>query len=192
MSSCAGGHQKRSRMTGETLYLDGTRSGSVQGLALQMQQRAPIEAWWKGDGVSGAPKVVISLGEQKAYFYKGEQLVGLSSVSTGEENHPTPTGSFTIQQKSPAHRSGQYGDYVDASGNVVVENIENGVDPKPPGTRYRGASMPHFMRFNRGIGMHAGYLPGYPASHGCVRMPDHMAETFYRHVSIGTPVVVKR
>lgn len=186
MSSCAG-RQKKHKLTGETQYIDGTRSAAPR-YALQ---QVDVESWWKGDGVAGAPKVVISLGEQKAYFYKGSEVVGVSSVSTGEENHPTPTGSYRIQQKSPAHRSSQYGDYVDASGNVVAENIESGVDPRPPGSKYRGASMPYFMRFNRGIGMHAGFLPGYPASHGCVRMPDHMAQTFYRNVSIGTPVVVK-
>lgn len=191
LCQCAGKSKKTpQRLTGETMYLDGSRSAAVSPMAYRPQ--VPVEAWWKGDGVSGAPKVVIALGEQKAYFYKGEQLVGLSSISSGDERHATPTGTFTIQQKSAQHRSSQYGDYVDASGDVVVENVENGVDRRPPGTRYRGAMMPHFMRFNRGIGMHAGYLPGYPASHGCVRMPDQMAETFFKNVAIGTPVVVRR
>jgi lipoprotein-anchoring transpeptidase ErfK/SrfK len=51
--------------------------------------------------------------------------------------------------------------------------------------------MFYFMRFTRGIGMHAGYLPGYAASHGCVRMPQEMAQTFYHNVEIGTPVTVR-
>ena len=51
--------------------------------------------------------------------------------------------------------------------------------------------MPHFLRFNYGIGMHAGYLPGYAASHGCVRMPKSMAQKFFEHSEIGTPVIVK-
>lgn len=189
LSQCAT-KKKKPRLTGETLYLDGTRSAAVSPMAYRPE--VPIESWWKGDGVSGAPKIVVSLGEQKAYFYKGEQLVGLTSISSGDDNHPTPTGTYTIQQKSERHRSSQYGDYVNAAGEVVVENIENGVDARPAGTRYRGALMPYFMRFNRGIGMHAGYLPGYPASHGCVRMPDHMAEIFFKHATIGTPVIVKR
>ena len=50
--------------------------------------------------------------------------------------------------------------------------------------------MPNFMRFNGGVGMHTGFLPGYPASHGCVRMPDHMARVFFENAEIGTPVVV--
>jgi lipoprotein-anchoring transpeptidase ErfK/SrfK len=51
--------------------------------------------------------------------------------------------------------------------------------------------MHHFMRFTGGIGMHEGFLPGYPASHGCVRMPGHMAAIFYHNVAIGTPVTVR-
>jgi lipoprotein-anchoring transpeptidase ErfK/SrfK len=51
--------------------------------------------------------------------------------------------------------------------------------------------MPYFMRFNNGIGMHAGYLPGYPASHGCVRMPQDLAEAFFRHAPVGTTVEVR-
>jgi len=190
-SSCSSSKPKRpkklKKLTGSTQYIEAMSGGALK----YPVANAKIEAWWKDAGVSGSPKVVISLGEQKAYFYKGEMLVGLSSISSGEQNYPTPTGRYSIIQKNINHRSSQYGDYVDAQGNVVIENIERGVDPMPKGTRYRGASMPYFMRFVRGVGMHAGYLPGYPASHGCVRMPDHMAETFFGNVSIGTPVIVK-
>ena len=51
--------------------------------------------------------------------------------------------------------------------------------------------MPNFMRFNHGIGMHTGFLPGYAASHGCVRMPEQMASKFYENAEIGTPVIVE-
>jgi len=149
-------------------------------------------SYWDGDGVPGKPSIKIKLGEQKAYFYKGGQLVGISQLSTGREGMGTTTGSFSIIQKDQNHVSSQYGDYVDSADNVVVANIDVGKDPKPPGTHFKGAPMPYFMRIVGGTGMHAGYLPGYPASHGCIRMPEFMAENFFRSVSVGTPVTVSR
>ena len=147
-------------------------------------------SYWDGDNVSGKPSIKIKLNEQRAYFYKGGQLVGISQLSTGREGMGTATGSFKIIQKDQNHVSSQYGDYVDAADNVVVANVDVGKDPKPPGTHFKGAPMPYFMRIVGGTGMHAGYLPGYPASHGCIRMPEFMAENFFRSVSIGTPVTV--
>lgn len=147
-------------------------------------------SYWDGDAVSGKPSIKIKLAEQKAYFYKGGQLVGISQLSTGREGLGTPTGSYSIIQKDKDHVSSLYGDYVDSADNVVVSNIDVNKDPKPPGTHFKGAPMPYFMRIVGGVGMHAGYLPGYPASHGCIRMPEFMAENFFRSVSTGTPVSV--
>jgi lipoprotein-anchoring transpeptidase ErfK/SrfK len=147
-------------------------------------------SYWDGDGVSGSPSIKIKLGEQKAYFYKGGQLVGISQLSTGREGMGTTTGSFKVIQKDQNHVSSQFGDYVDSADNVVVANVDVGKDPKPPGTHFKGAPMPYFMRIVGGTGLHAGYLPGYPASHGCIRMPEFMAENFFRSVSVGTPVAV--
>lgn len=147
-------------------------------------------SYWDGDGMSGSPSVKIRLSEQKAYFYKSGQLVGISQLSTGREGLNTPTGSYKIIQKDVNHVSSKYGDYVDDAGNVVKENVELGKDPKPPGTHFKGAPMPYFMRIVDGVGMHAGYLPGYPASHGCIRMPEFMAENFFKSVSAGTPVTI--
>jgi lipoprotein-anchoring transpeptidase ErfK/SrfK len=147
-------------------------------------------SYWDGDGISGAPSIKIKLSEQKAYFYKGGQLVGISQLSTGREGMGTTTGSFKIIQKDKDHVSNLFGDYVDSADNVVVANIDVSKDPKPPGTHFKGAPMPYFMRIVGGIGMHAGYLPGYPASHGCIRMPEFMAENFFRSVSTGTPVSI--
>ena len=147
-------------------------------------------SYWDGDGVSGSPSIKIKLGEQRAYFYKGGQLVGISQLSTGREGMGTTTGSFKIIQKDQNHVSSQFGDYVDSADNVVVANVDVGKDPKPPGTHFKGAPMPYFMRIVGGTGLHAGYLPGYPASHGCIRMPEFMAENFFRSVSVGTPVTV--
>jgi hypothetical protein len=149
-------------------------------------------SYWDGDGISGPPSITISLSEQKAYFYKGNTLVGVSRISSGRDGYSTTPGNWKIIQKSKDHRSNLYGDYVDAYGNKVVRDVSVKKDPKPPGTTFLGASMPYFMRFHGGEGMHAGFLPGYAASHGCVRMPDHMAEIFFNNVSVGTPVRVIR
>lgn len=147
-------------------------------------------SYWDGDGVTGAPRIVIDLSEQTASFYKGGKLVGVSPVSTGREGYNTPAGSFKVIQKNRDHRSNLYGDYVDAAGNVVVSNVAVREDPKPAGTSFLGASMPYFMRIHGGVGMHAGFLPGVPASHGCIRMPEEMAATFFAHAPMGTPVAV--
>jgi len=149
-------------------------------------------SYWDGDASAGKPTVKISLGEQRAYFYKSGQLVGISQLSTGREGLNTPSGRFSIVQKDLNHVSSKYGDYVDDADNVVKANVELGKDPKPPGTHFKGAPMPYFMRIVDGVGMHAGYLPGYPASHGCIRMPEFMAENFFKSVSTGTPVTITR
>ena len=147
-------------------------------------------SYWDGDHASGSPSIKISLGEQRAYFYKSGVLVGVSQLSTGREGLNTPTGNYKIIQKDKDHFSSLFGDYVDSSGKVVVANIDVKKDPKPPGTHFQGTPMPYFMRIVSGTGLHAGYLPGYPASHGCIRMPEFMAEDFFRSVSVGTPVTI--
>jgi hypothetical protein len=148
------------------------------------------DAFWRGDGVSGAPSMVIDLSSQRLRYYKGGELVGQSPISTGSLGRGTPTGSFKVTQKDLNHRSSHYGSYVSSSGAVVVDDVDARKDPKPPGTRFLGAGMRYFMRFNGPIGMHEGYLPGYPASHGCVRLPTQMAAIFYAETPHGTPVRV--
>lgn len=175
------------RFDQRTTYL-GDRGGAFVG-----PERAPAfdnVSYWDGDHVSGPAKVVIRLGEQRAYFYKGGTLVGVSTISSGREGIGTVTGNFKIIQKDKDHVSSLFGDYVDANGNVIQKEIDTRKDPKPPGARYDGAKMPYFMRIVGGTGMHEGFLPGYPASHGCIRMPGFMAEAFFRNVSIGTPVTI--
>jgi lipoprotein-anchoring transpeptidase ErfK/SrfK len=169
-----------------TPYLAGSNSAS-QGTS----GYDPI-SYWDGDGVPGTPSVAIHLSEERAYFYKGGQLVGVSQLSTGREGHDTPPGSYKIIQKDPNHASSLYGDYVDAAGNIVQKDVELGKDPKPPGAIFKGAPMPNFMRITGGVGMHEGYLPGYPASHGCIRMPGKMAQIFFNNVALGTPVTIDR
>jgi hypothetical protein len=149
-------------------------------------------SYWDGDGVPGAPAVAIHLSEERAYFYKGDQLVGVSQISTGREGYDTPPGNYKIIQKDLNHSSSLYGDYVDATGNIVKKDVELGKDPKPPGAIFKGAPMPYFMRITGGVGMHEGYLPGYPASHGCIRMPGKMAQIYFSNVALWTPVTVYR
>ena len=147
-------------------------------------------SYWDGDGVSGSPSITINLGEQKAFFYKDGRLVGVSMISSGREGYRTPPGQYKVLQKSKDHVSNLYGDYVDHGGNVVVANVGVKRDPKPPGSKFRVAPMPYFLRFHGGYGLHAGFLPGFAASHGCVRMPERMAQIFFANVSHGTPVRV--
>ena len=147
---------------------------------------------WSGDDVHGAPSIVIDLSEQKARFYKGETEIGCAPVSTGREGYDTPAGNFSVIEKERNHISTLYGDYVNSSGDVVVRNVGVNVDKRPPGTRFAGAPMPFFLRVNGAVGMHAGYLPGYAASHGCIRLPRGAAEKFYENAPSGTPVRIVR
>lgn len=153
----------------------------------------PRQEWvWNGDGIMGKPSIEINLTTQSAAFLKNGVEVGRSPVSSGREGYATPTGSFTIVQKNKNHVSSLYGDFVDAEGKVVVANVASNRDTRPPGTTFRGAPMPYFMRIHGGVGMHAGYLPGYPASHGCIRMPRGAAQRFFENAPLGTPVKVTR
>jgi lipoprotein-anchoring transpeptidase ErfK/SrfK len=172
------------RFSAKTQYL-----GGVYGNAPAGPPRDTV-SYWDGDSMQGKPSISISLSEQRAYFYKSGVLVGVSQLSTGREGLNTPSGHFSIIQKDVNHVSSLFGDYVDSAGNVVVPNVDVTKDPKPPGTHFRGTPMPYFMRIVSGTGLHAGYLPGYPASHGCIRMPEFMAENFFKSVSLGTPVTI--
>lgn len=153
----------------------------------------PRQDWvWSGDGILGVPSIEINLTTQSAAFFKDGVEVGKSSISSGREGYTTPTGSFSILQKNQNHVSSLYGDYVDAEGNVVVANVSSHRDARPKGTTFRGAPMPYFMRICGGVGMHAGHLPGYPASHGCIRMPRGAAQRFFENAPLGTSVRVVR
>lgn len=148
-------------------------------------------SYWDGDGVSGASLVRINRGQQKAFFYKGDTLVGVSRISSGNEDHVTPPGRYRITQKSKDHKSSLYGVFKDKETGITTnDDVDTRVDTPGPNEEFFAAPMPNFMRFHRGIGMHTGYLPGYAASHGCIRMPHHMSEKFFENVVVGTPVIV--
>ena len=149
-------------------------------------------SYWSGDEVSGKPLIKINRSEQKASFYKGGVLVGVSRISSGKEDHGTPPGMYKIKEKDKEHKSTLYGVFKDKlTGKTINDNVDIRVDKIPPGAEFFNAPMPNFMRFADGIGMHTGYLPGYAASHGCVRMPHEMAEKFFENVQLGTPVIVE-
>jgi len=136
-------------------------------------------------------RVYISLGKQRAYLLVGDEVAIDSPISSGKRAGMTPKGSFTVMEKDADHRSSVYGNFVNSSGQVVRAGVSTRIDSAPSGTHYVGASMKWFMRLtDQGVGMHVGILPGYPASHGCVRMPEEMAKMFYDRVKIGTPVVI--
>ena len=140
---------------------------------------------------SGRPTIVVSLRQQEAYIYRAGHLTASSRISSGREGYRTPTGRFRVIRKDEDHRSSLYGDYVDNSGHVVKANVDNRRDPKPPHSHFVGTPMPYFLEFSPGYGLHQGYLPGVPASHGCIRMPYWKARQFYNAAHIGTPVLVK-
>jgi lipoprotein-anchoring transpeptidase ErfK/SrfK len=148
--------------------------------------------WYGGDGY--VSRIEVSINEQKARFYSGDKEVGWTTVASGVHRYPTPTGSFAVLEKVRNKRSNLYGRIYDKNGRLVKRNAKMGVDPIPKGGRFRGASMPYFLRLtNDGIGMHAGPIPrpGNRASHGCIRMPKRFALILYHLVDVGTPVVVE-
>ena len=118
-----------------------------------------------GSGVApdGPIVVVVSLTEQRAYMYRNGIAIGFTTVSTGKPGHETPTGIFTILQKDRDHHSSTYND----------------------------ASMPYQERLTwDGVALHAGGLPGYPSSHGCVHLPSKLAEDLFAASHMGMTVVV--
>ena len=127
-------------------------------------QIKPGEYVWHPEISPAGPVVIIvSLPEQALYVYRNGVRIGRSSISSGKAGHRTPTGVFTILQKNVKHTS----------------------------TIYKGASMPFMERLTwGGVALHAGNLPGYPAAHGCVRLPLDFAQQLYTATSKGTTVIV--
>ena len=119
---------------------------------------------WMGEAVTTGPVVmVISITEQRAYVYRNGILIGATTVSTGRPGHLTPTGVFTVLQKQKEHRS----------------------------TIYDGAPMPYMERLTwGGIALHAGGLPGYPESHGCIHLPTEFAQRLFDISTNGMTVVI--
>jgi hypothetical protein len=119
---------------------------------------------WEPKAASTGPVfLVIDLTRQRILLYRGGVPIAASTISTGTEGRETPTGMFTILQKEVVHRSRTYDD----------------------------APMPYMQRLtSKGVAMHAGNLPGYPASHGCIRLPKAFAKLLYGITELGTPVTI--
>jgi lipoprotein-anchoring transpeptidase ErfK/SrfK len=168
---------------------------SKQGVTRQYSEgdRVRYQLWnytWNPNPNLPITRVEVRIGAQKVYVYQGDEVAGVSPTTTGKPGHDTPTGHYTIMVKDIDHKSNLYGDFLDSQGYIIDGNAQVGEKP-PAGAVYDAADMPYYMRIREdGVGMHAGYLPGYPASHGCIRLPHAFAELLFSNVSVGTPVDV--
>ncbi len=127
-------------------------------------QFKPGEYVWHPEiSPAGPVVIIISLPEQVLYVYRNGVRIGRSTISSGKAGHRTPTGVFTILEKNVKHTS----------------------------SIYKSASMPYMERLTwRGVALHAGNLPGYPAAHGCVRLPFDFAQQLYTVTADGTTVII--
>jgi len=133
--------------------------------------------------------IEIDLQEQMAHLVEDGYVVLSSPIASGRIGKETTRGTFKVTQKERNHFSNLYGKIVDARGNTIVADAD--VDMLVPrGGRFVPAAMRYFLRYNGAEGMHAGVLPGRPASNGCVRLPEANAIAIFNAVEIGTPVTV--
>ena len=143
---------------------------------------------WNVDPNKQIDRIEVRIGEQMLYVYQNNVSVGSSPVSTAREGYVTPLGSYKITDKKEQYFSSLYGEFADANGKVVDWSAVPTETP-PPGAHYVPSPMPFFLRLtDEGVGLHGGFLPGYPASHGCIRLPNSVAENIFKQVSIGTQV----
>ena len=133
--------------------------------------------------------VRIDLTQQTAYLVENGRVALISPIASGKEGWGTPAGKFRVISKDLNHVSADFGLIVDAYGRTIDPNATAST-PIPPGCRYMPAPMPDYMQLGPYFGMHGGYLPGYPASHGCVRMPSDLATKFFARVQVGTSVEI--
>ena len=136
-------------------------SGSVVQIVAQLK---PGEYVWAPEIAPGGPMLlVVNVKTQRAVLYRNGIPIGATTVSTGRPGHNTPTGVFTILEKQVEHHS----------------------------SKYDSAPMPFMERLTwYGVALHAGHLPGYPASHGCIRMPAGFAKLLYGSTKLGMTVVI--
>ena len=151
---------------------------------------AAIALWNDNPNIRGDPRILINLTLQQAFFFRGKTLIGQSTISTGRIGYETPPGKYKVIQKDANHVSSEFGDYVNRAGAVVRRDVDVNRDSPPRGAHFDGARMPYFLRFTEGYGMHAGFVPRFRASHGCIRMPMTMAKHFFDAAEIGTRVDV--
>ncbi len=158
---------------------------------IRKQEPVKINQALLKEATSDQVRIVVSIPKQRAYLMLNEQIVIDGPISSGKHGHSSPTGHFTVLEKDPNHHSTLYGDFRDSSGRIVRAGVSARIDSAPSGTHFVGAEMKWFLRLtDDGVGMHIGILPGYPASHGCIRESAEGAKLFYNHVKVGTPVDV--
>lgn len=150
------------------------------------------QGYWDDPGnLKGQSKIVINRKEQKAYFYKGDLIVGMTPVSVGSEGHDTPAGNYKILEKKPMHYSSTWGvARRKGTDEIVIKDFSPKASKLPAGCYYEPAKMPYALRIVGGYFMHVGYVPGYAASHGCIRVPEDMAKIFYDNAYKGMPVQI--
>lgn len=137
------------------------------------------------------PSVEISLREQRGLLVVDGSVAMDFPVATGRSSHPTPKGSYKILDKKKDYASNLYGRIVSATGETVVSDADTREDSVPAGGSFIGARMPYWMRITpTGVGMHVGYVPGRPASHGCIRLKKDAAVQLFSILGIGAPVTV--
>ena len=135
-------------------------AGAVETAAASL---TPNQYVWIDDGSSAPVRIVVSLAMQQAFVYRGQHLVAASTISSGKDGKDTPTGTYTILQKDVDHHS----------------NL------------YNAARMPFMQRLTwDGVAIHAGNNPGFPASHGCIRVPLAFAKKLFAITTVGTTVIV--
>jgi L,D-transpeptidase catalytic domain len=133
----------------------------------------------------------ISLSEQRGILLVRTAIAMDFPVATGRKSHPTPAGDFAIRAKEKNYASNLYGKIYDAQNILVVSDADVRSDLVPEGGRFEGATMPYWMRLtDSGVGLHVGYVPGRPASHGCIRLKRDSATEIFGLVKVGTPVVI--
>jgi hypothetical protein len=142
----------------------GATAVSLPVIAWAVDNLKPGDFTWNPDlSPSGPVAIIVSIPDQRVYVYRNGVEIAVSTCSTGKPGHETPTGVFTILQKDKNHHSSLYND----------------------------APMPNMERLTwSGVALHAGNLPGYPASHGCVRLPMDFSAKLFGITHVGTPVIV--
>jgi len=193
---------KRICLTAKLLFMAVALAGLADAQLFQPKMRKPAELIRKPEPMKvnqtllkqATPEnthIVVSIPKQRAFLMIAEEIVADAPISSGKRGHESPQGHLKVLEKDPNHHSNLYGDFVDRSGRVVRAGVSARIDSAPSGTHFVGAAMKWFLRLTEdGVGMHIGILPGYPASHGCVRESVDGAKLFYDHVKVGTPVDV--
>jgi hypothetical protein len=137
-------------------------------------------------------RITVSLSRQRAYLYVNDEIAIDTPVSTGKRRGQTPTGEFTVLEKSASHQEMLHGDFVDLEGNAVRHGVSTRIDAAPSGTTFRMIPVKYFLRLNdEGLSLQAGRLPGYPAADTAVRLPALEAPLVFQRVKKGTRVTIE-